>query len=137
MISGFGGGSRREIIDYTRYQYANNLPIPFNIPNVLYNLLFADIGIEFDNKQQDIMTALKFSYTALGKMESLHEQREQEVRAKIVQEPENQKLKDALEEMQLDRLDANSHFKDLVIVISEMLTRDQYTKLMKFCGLPT
>ena len=136
MISGFGGSSRGEIVSFSRHQDGGNLPVPFNIPNVLYKLLYEDIGIEFDAKQQDLLTSLQFSYKALGKMENKYAQFEQDVRAKILQEPDNKKYVKDLEELQLERFEANQHFKELVIVLSELLDRDQYEKLLKYCNIP-
>ena len=136
MISGFGGSVRGETVSYSRHQDAGNLPVPFNIPNVLYKLLYEEIGIEFDAKQQDIIATLQVSYKALGKMEKRYAQLEQDVRAKILQEPDNKKHVKDLEELQLERFEANQHFKELVIVLSDLLHRDQYEKLLKYCNIP-
>ena len=135
MISGFSSTNRNEIRATNSNTGGGNLPIPFNIPNVLYNLLHEDIGLVFDAKQRDIIEALRFSYKALGKMQEKYTLKEQDIMAKMLAEPDNDELKEIHEEIQLDVLQAHSQFKDLVIVISDLLTREQYQKLLKFSNI--
>lgn len=135
MISGFASSTR---IDYTarnKGEHSSNLPIPFNIPNVLYTLLYEDVGLEFDAKQSDMIETLRFSYKALGRMQERYGLQEQELKEKILKDPDSLELKELYEELQLDVLSGNQHFKDLVIVISDLLKRDQYQKLLKFCNI--
>ncbi len=133
-LSGASSGSRG--VNFSRHQGGGNLPVPFNIPNVLYKLLYDDIGIDFDVKQQDLITTLQFAYKALGKMEHRYTELEQEIRAKILHEPDNEKYTQELEKMQVERFEGNQHFKELVIVLSELLNKDQYEKLLKYCNIP-
>jgi len=135
MISGFSSTNRNEIRATNSNTGGGNLRIPFNIPNVLYNLLHEDIGLVFDAKQRDIIEALRFSYKALGKMQEKYTLKEQDIMAKMLAEPDNDELKEIHEEIQLDVLQAHSQFKDLVIVISDLLTREQYQKLLKFSNI--
>lgn len=137
MISGFGGSTRVSPIIYDRYHLASNLPIPFNIPKVLYNLLYEDIGIEFDAKQQDVLEALRFSYVAFEKLQEKNKRKLQEIQSKMLQDLDNKELKKELEDMKLDMLSANQQFKDMVITISDMLKREQYEKLLAFSGIAT
>jgi len=136
MISGFSTGSVNNDYQHSRVKYSSNLPVPFNIPNVLHNLLFEDVGLEFNAKQNDLKETLIFSSKALTKMEERYAKSEAEVRTKILQEPDNKNYVKELEEIQLDRLEAHAHFKDLVIVMSDLLVREQYTKLLAFSGIP-
>ncbi len=136
MINLFGGSSGTGGVDYSRHQGGGNLPVPFNIPSVLYKLLYEDTGIEFNAKQKDILTTLQFSYKSLGKMEMTYAQKEQDIRAKILEEADNEKYPKELEMLQLERFEANQHFKELVIVLSDLLNKDQYEKLLKYCNIP-
>ncbi len=137
MISGFGGSSVNSDYHHSRVKYSSNLPVPFNMPNVLHNLLFEDVGLGLNAKQDDLKETLVFSSKALTKMEERYAKSEREARAKILQEPDNKDYVKELEEIQLDRLEAHAHFKDLVTVMSDLLVREQYTKLLEFSGLPT
>lgn len=132
MISGFGTSGGPIFSRQTRHIGDGNLPVPFNIPTVLHNLLFEDVGIEFDRKQKDVMEALTFSYNALEKMGTRYAQKEQELLHKILKDPDNKQLKEEQEELQLEKFEAYNQFKDLVITISELLTKEQYEKLMEF-----
>jgi len=136
MIRGFGGGSRNDAFIHSRHVGGGNLPIPFNIPNVLYNLLFEDLGLEFTRKQQDMIDAVSFSYKAVGRMEQKYAQEEQELMQKMIKSSDDKSLKSSLEELHINRFQANQHFKELVIVLSELLDKDQYGKLMSFSGIP-
>ena len=137
MISGFGGGTRLNHAIHDTLHMASNLPVPFNIPKVLYNLLYEDTGIVFDEKQQDVLEALRFSYVSLQKLQSAHAQKREEIQAQMLQDLDNKELKEELEDMKLDMLSANHQFKDMVITISDMLKRQQYEKLLAFSGIAT
>ena len=134
MISGFSGAMRHSTASYGA-DHAGGLPIPFNIPNVLHNLLYEDTGIEFDSKQADMIETLRFSQKALVKMQQNYAQKEQELMAKMLRHSDNKEIKEAYDEMQLEMLDATHQFKDLVTVISDLLTREQYGKLMEFSNI--
>jgi len=136
MISGFSSSSKFDNTPHGANQGGGHLPIPFNIPNVLKNLLFEDIGLEFDAKQSDLVEAVSFSYKALSRMQEKYTLKNRDTRVKMMREPNNPQHKEDLEEMQLDLLQANHHFKDLVIVMAELLTREQYAILMKFSNIP-
>ena len=136
MISGFGGPTRA-IRPHNHESGGGNLPIPFNIPKVLYNLLFEDIGLEFDPKQQDLIEMLRFSYKALPRMEANFIKKDQELRHSYMEHSNSLQYKERLEELQLDRLQGVADFKDFVTVVSEVLTREQYTKLLEYSGIPT
>jgi len=135
MISGFSTTQRHVHGGYDS-KNSGSLPVPFNIPNVLHNLLFEDVGIEFDAKQSDVMETLRFSQAALVRMQQKYAQKEQELVAKMLRDSDNKKYKEEYEEMQLDRFEANSYFKELVVVISDLLTREQYAKLLDFSNIP-
>jgi hypothetical protein len=137
MISGFGGGTKVNYVHHDSPHGMSGLPVPFNIPNVLHNLLYEDIGIEFDAKQKDMLDALRFSYDSLHKLQVSHLKREEEVREQILREPDNASLKDELEDMHLDMLQARYQFKEIVSVMSDLLQREQYEKLLKFSNIPT
>ncbi len=134
MISGFSGATRQSFGGYES-GHGGGLPVPFNIPNVLHNLLFEDTGIEFDAKQSDMVEALRFSSNAYPKMQEKYLTKEKEMLTKMVSEPDNLEYKKEYEDIRLDILQANQHFKDLVIVLSELLTREQYAKLMEFSNI--
>jgi hypothetical protein len=135
MISGFSSTPRHSHGGYDS-NHSGVLPVPFNIPNVLHNLLFEDVGLEFDSKQSDILETLRFSQAALVRMQQKYALKEQELVAKMLRDSDNQKYKEEYEEMQLDRFEANSYFKELVVVISDLLTREQYAKLLEFSNIP-
>lgn len=130
-----GLGSTARMTHTHDIHQASTLPVPFNIPNVLCNLLFEEIDLEFDNKQKDLIEALTFSYKALGIMQKKYALKEQELRVQMQEDPGNIELKKLYEEIQLDTMMANHQFKDLVGVVSESLTREQYQILMKFSGI--
>lgn len=134
MISGFSSAQRPSYGAYDS-SHDGNLPVPFNIPMVLYNLLFEDIDLKFDAKQSDMLEALRFSYKALFKLQEISALKEQEVIANMLRNPDNIKYKEEHNQIQLDLLQANQHFKELVIVMSDLLTREQYAKLLKFCNI--
>jgi len=136
MISGFSGSSRNYTFTHSRHIGGGNLPIPFNIPNVLYNLLFEDFGLVFTRKQEDMRDAVSFSYKAVQRMEQRYAKEEQSLMQKMLQSSDDKVLKDELEELQLDRFQANQHFKELVNVLSDLLDKEQYAKLMSFSGIP-
>lgn len=135
MISGFSSAPRHHIGGYDSGK-AGGLPIPFNLPGVLHNLLFEDVGLEFTNKQKDMLETLRFSQNSLVKLQQDYALKGQELVSKMIREPENASYKKEYDEMQLDMLDANQQFKELVIVISDLLTREQYAKLMEFSNIP-
>ncbi len=135
MISGFGGGARVGPVHLESVHFASNLPVPFNIPKVLHNLLFEDVGIEFDAKQSDMLETLRFSYNALLKLEQNHVQKQEELRQKLFQTPDDLSIKADLDEMNLDMLQAKYHFKDLVTVMSDLLKRPQYEQLLAFSNV--
>lgn len=137
MISGFGGGTRVNYVHHSDVHSISHLPVPFNIPSVLYNLVFEDIGIEFDPKQKDMLETLRFSYNSLQKLQASHAVLEEELRQKILQDPDNRGLKQEQEDMQLDMLQATHQFKDIVTAMSELLKREQYEKLLRFSNIPT
>jgi len=132
MISGFGSSRGPTFSHDIKHLGDGNLPVPFNMPRVLHNLLFEETGIEFNAKQKDIMEALRYSYHALQKMGMRYAQKEQELLEKMLQNPDSQEIKEAQEELQLEKFEAYNQFKDLVIIISELLTKEQYQKLMEF-----
>jgi hypothetical protein len=136
MISGFGASRGPAFSHDIKHLGDGKLPVPFNIPNVLHNLLFENTGIEFDNKQKDVMEALRFSYNALQKMATRYAQKEQELLQKILKDPDNKQLKNEQEELQLEKFEAYNQFKDLVITIAELLTKEQYQTLMEFSKYP-
>ena len=111
------------------------LPVPFNLPNVLYALLFEDIGIEFTNKQEDLLEALRFSYNALIRMQQKYAPIEQRLRFEMLKNNDSS-LKAEYEELQANRLQANSHFKGLVVAMSDLMDKEQFTKLLEYCNLP-
>jgi uncharacterized protein YydD (DUF2326 family) len=136
MISGFGLNARSGHGHHDTVSFASNLPVPFNIPSVLYNLLFEDVGIEFDAKQKDMLETLRFSYNSLVKLQASYVQKSQELAQKIVDNPNDMKLKEQKEEMRLDMLQANYQFKDFVVIMSDLLKRNQYQKLLEFSNIP-
>ena len=137
MISGFGGGSNNYTKHHSQSGHHQDLPIPFNIHKVLYNLLYEDIGLEFDNKQEDVISTLRLAFTSLPKQQHIYALKELELKSRIFDEPDNMELKDKYENIQLDRRQAYYDFKNLVILISDMLNREQYEKLLKFSNIPT
>ena len=137
MIRGFGSSARGTSVLHAHHTGGGGLPIPFNMPIVLHNLLFEGTGIEYDKKQKDMLETLVFSFHALERMQQKYAPKEQELKTKLFHDPDNKKLKEEMEELQLEFFEANHHFKDLVIVISDMLTREQYTQLLEFSNIPT
>ena len=135
MISGFSGGGGSS---YTSQQahLSGGFPVPFNLPNVLHNLLYADIDFAFDSKQQDLHTMLKFSYESLQKMLQQATAQEHEIRQKILQNPQNTALTEQLQEIALERMQATQDFKELLETMAELLTKEQYEKLLKISNLP-
>ena len=137
MIRGFGSSSRGQSTLQFHHISGGGLPIPFNIPIVLHNLLFEDSGIVFDAKQQDMVETLVFSTNALHRMQEKYGPKEQILKRKLFYDPDNKELKKEYEELQLDFFEANHHYKDLVTTIADMLTREQYTQLLEFSNIPT
>jgi hypothetical protein len=135
MISGFSGmKSVSPRGDYIGN--ASNLPIPFNIPKVLQNLLYGDIDFEFDQRQKDILQALKFSYESLIKMEKNYALKIAEVQEKLVDDSSNKELQQEYEDLKLDLLEARYQFKELVSAMSEVMTKEQYQKLLEYSNIP-
>jgi|GEM_PF-3043188 len=137
MISGFGGGTRVNYVHHDSKHTTSGLPVPFNMPNVLHNLLYEETGIVFDLKQKDMLETLRFSHNALIKFQSTQEQRKQEIHKEILHSSNSKELKDELEEMHLDLLQATYQFKDIVNAMADLLKREQYEQLLKFSNIPT
>ena len=136
MIRGYGASNKNHVNSDPKSMGASNLPIPFNIPNVLYNLLYADVGLKFTRKQTDMLETLQFAYRSVGKMQARFQKKDQELQYKIIENPDDVELKEEFTEMQLDIQEANQHFKDLVTTMADLLEREQYAKLLKFCNIP-
>ena len=135
MISGFGGSTGGGYSN-TQTHLGGGFPVPFNMPNVLQNLLYGNIDFGFDVKQQDIHTTLKFSYEALQSMLQKSAQQEQILRQKILEDSHNTELLRKLQDMELDRMQATQDFKELLEVMADLLTKEQYEKLLKASNLP-
>lgn len=137
MISGFGGSSRSDGNLASHHLSGGGLPVPFNIPLVLHNLLFEEIGIEFDSRQLDMLETLRFSSYALSRMNEKYGPRAQELKSKLFSDPDNRVLIEEQEQLQLDFFEAHQHFKELVIVLADILSREQYGKLLEYSNIPT
>ena len=135
MISGFGGSSR--MFDHLEQRHmGGGFPVPFNLPNVLHNLLYKEDLLELDAKQKDLHTALRFSYESLDIMLKKYAQMEIEYKTKLLQESQNKDLIAQLENIELDKMDAIQHFKEILEAMAELLTKEQYGKLLKASNLP-
>ena len=134
MFSGLGmeTSSYRHNYSQTKHQ---DLPVPFNLPSVLHNLLFEDIELELDKKQEDMLEMMKFSYMSLGKLQQKYAEEESKLKSKIFEEPDNMELKSEIQDIHLDRQQANFDFKNIVILMSDMLDREQLKKLLKFSNI--
>ena len=137
MISGFGSSNRANYIRHADVHSISHFPVPFNIPNVLYNLIFEDIGIEFDAKQKDMLETLRFSYNAFAKFQASYATRTEELKEKIIHNPQDEALKQELEDLQLELFQASYQYKEIVTAMSELLKREQYEKLLRFSNIPT
>ena len=135
-MRGFGDSGRQIHQNLDAPSSNNTLPIPFNIPIVLQNILYEDIDLGFDAKLRDMLETVRFANKAQQKMQARYTAREAELQAKMILEPENILLKSEYEEIQLDRLQASFDFKDLVTALSEMMTKEQFEKLLKFSNIP-
>jgi len=135
MFSIYNSSERR--LSHNDSTLQSSLPVPFNIPNVLHNLLFEDMGIEFTLMQKDMLETLRFSYSALLKMQKAYSSQDAQFRHQLIQNPDDQTLKDAHEELQLDMLQAQAQFKDIVVAMSELMQREQYQKLLEFSNIPS
>ena len=67
MITGFSSTSRGDGSLSSHHLSGGGLPVPFNIPLVLHNLLFEKTGIEFNAKQSDMIETLRFSSARVKK----------------------------------------------------------------------
>lgn len=135
MFSGFSSTMRHYMDSFDRGDAPVGLPVPFNIPNVLNNLLYKEINIEFDAKQKDMIEALQFAHKSLAEMQKRYMIKEQKLKKELYQNPDDGEYKEAYEELQMDVLEANQHFRELVVVLSELLTREQYAQLMAFSNI--
>ena len=135
MISGFGGSTSSYHHHYFNTTHARDLPVPFNIAKVLHNLLYEDIGVEFDAKEKDLLDLLRFSFESLAKFEYESSKKEADLKSKIFSEPDNMDIKDEYQDIVLDRQHAHYDFKNLVVLMSDMLNREQFEKLLKFSNI--
>lgn len=135
MISGFSNVSSGSSQSHHQH-LSSGFPVPFNLPNVLRNLLYENIDLQLDNKQKDIHTALHFSYEALQKMLEKYTQEEHEYNSKLMQEPDNKELVEKIENIKLEKMDAVQDFKHILETMAEALNKEQYGKLLKASGLP-
>jgi len=133
MISGFGSNSYYQ--HDVKARHAQDLPVPFNIPKVLHNLLFEEVELDFDRKQEDMVETLRFSFNSLIKIEKEYAIKEDELKSKMFQEPDNMEIKNEYQDIHLERQQINFDFKNLVVVMSDMLTREQLEKLLKFSNI--
>ena len=135
MISGFSGGGGSS---YTSQQahLSGGFVVPFNLPNVLHNLLYADIEFAFSAKQQDLHTMLKFSYESLQNLLQQSATEEQKLSQEILRSPDDVELTHRLQEIRLERMQATQDFKELLDVMAKLLTKEQYEKLLRASNLP-
>ena len=136
MIAGFGGGARYQAQHSFSVAHTHALPIPFNIPKVLHNILFEELDLDLNNKQKDIIEAVRFSYTSLLKVQKIYGQKEAELKSRMFSESDNIELKRDYQDIVLDSQQANYDFKSLVTTMSDMLVREQFEKLLKFSNIP-
>ncbi len=132
MIAGFGSSSGSNVEHYFSKKHTLSLPMPFNIPRVLHNLLFEDTAIEFDAKQKDMLEALRFSYIALGKLGEQYELQKSKLKEQILAEPDNTEIKHELEDLKLDKQQANYDFRNLTEIMLELLQKEQIEALLRF-----
>ena len=135
MITGFSNTTGSDTVTASRHLGSGALPVPFNMPGVLYNLLFSELDLHFDKKQSDVIEALRYSYKALHKIQEEYVQNEQNLVAKMIQEPDNQNLKSQYENLQIDRIQAENDFKKLVEAISLLLRKEQYYQLLDYSDI--
>ena len=134
-MRGFGESGRLTHQNKSSSPSSTALPIPFNIPIVLHNILFNDLDLGFSMKLQDMLETVRFAYNAQKKMQKRYAKREAEIQALLLSDAENLKLKHEYEEIQLDRLQASYDFRDLITALSDMMSREQFEKLLKFSNI--
>jgi len=136
MMRGFGDSARQVHQNSDSSSSNNTLPVPFNIPIVLQNILYKDIDLGFDAKLQDMLETVRFANKAQEKMQIRYALKETQLQQQMILEPENDALKMEFEQIQLDRLQASFDFKDLVVALSDMMSKEQFEKLLKFSNIP-
>ena len=132
MIAGFGNSSGSNVEHFFSTKHTLALPMPFNIPRVLHNLLFEDTAIEFDAKQKDLLETLRFSYIALGNLGEKYKLQKAKLKEQILAQPDNIDLKNELQDLKLDKQQANYDFKNLTEIMLELLQKEQIEALLKF-----
>ncbi len=136
MIAGFGNSSAGSTFHHAlNHKNTLSLPVPFNIPKVLHNLIFEEIELDLDAKQKDLLEALRFSYLALLDLDKEFATKQADLKKQILKEPDNINLKDEYDEIRLDKQEANYDFKSLVEVILEVLEKKQIEALLRFSNI--
>jgi len=135
-MRGFGDSGRQTHQNQDSNPLSNTLPVPFNIPIVLQNILYEEIDLSFDAKLLDMLETVRFANKSQKIMQERYALREAQLQNEMLTESDNEMLKLEYEDIQLDRLQASFDFKDLVSALSDMMNREQFEKLLKFSNIP-
>ena len=134
MISGYSNVySSSQRAEHTHI--SSSFPVPFNIPSVLHTLLYGDVDLDLNDQQKDLLDTLRFSYEALQKLNEKFLLKQQEYTQKLMQNPDDKETKHLMEESKLEMYDASNQLKMLVEAMAEMLTKEQYAKLLQAVGI--
>ena len=134
MISGFSNASNSHVVHHLAHDSA--MPMPFKIPIVLETLLDKGLDLDYDQKQKDLLEALSFSFSARVRMIQKTSVREKELLAQMTQEGQDtQKLKEEYNDLQTDKMEASEMFFDIMNTFADLLTAQQYQKLLQTAGV--
>ncbi len=75
------------------------------------------------------------SYEALQKLNETFLLKQQEYTQKLMQNPDDKETKHLMEESKLEMYDAFNQLKILVEAMAEILTKEQYAKLLQAVGI--
>jgi len=134
MISGFSNASNSHVVHHLAHDSA--MPMPFKIPIVLETLLDEDLDLDYDQKQKDLLDALRYSFNARVAMIKKVSIRESELLHQMTQAGQDtEKLKDEYADLQTDKMQASEMFFDIMNTFADLLNAQQYEKLLQAAGV--
>ena len=135
MIQGFSNNSPN-IHSHAHEDFDAAMPMPFKIPIVLATLLDPQTQLDFTQKQEDLMEALRFSYKAKLRLFKKMAVEEQSLLHEMKKENADlATLKEEYEGLQTHKMEASEVFFDILNALSEDLQAPQYQKLMEMCNI--
>jgi len=135
MIQGFSNATPA-IHPFTHLSFDAAMPMPFKIPIVFMTLLDPKTDLNFTRKQQDLLEALRLSYT--GKTRLFQEMAVEEqklIEEMTLENADTEFLTEEYSKLQTHKMEASEVFFDILNALAEELEASQYHTLMELCHI--